>query len=128
MKVLIDTNVLVSALMNFNANPGKILSLILNLKVKIVYDNRILFEYIDVISREKFGFDEEIISGLINFIKDEGAFANANPINIKFEDESDKKFYELFKTANVDYLVTGNKKHFPKEKGIVSPREFLDLY
>jgi len=128
MKVLIDTNVLVSALMNFNANPGKILSLILNLKVKIVYDNRILFEYIDVISREKFGFDEEIISGLINFIKDEGTFANANSINIKFEDESDKKFYELFKTANVDYLVTGNKKHFPKEKGIVSPREFLDLY
>jgi len=120
--------VLVSALMNFNANPGKILSLILNMKVKIVCDNRILFEYIDVISREKFGFDEEIISGLINFIKDEGAFVNANPINIKFEDESDRKFYELFKTANVDYLVTGNKKHFPKEKGIVSPREFLDLY
>jgi len=128
MKILIDTNVLVSALMNFNANPGKILSLILNMKVKIVYDNRILFEYIDVISREKFGFDEEIISGLINFIKGEGVFVNANPLNINFTDESDKKFYELFKTANVDYLITGNKKHFPKEKGIISPREFLDLY
>ena len=128
MKIIFDTNVLVSALLNTNGTPAKILSLILNMKVKIAYDNRILFEYIDVISRENFGFNEEIISGLINFIKDTGEYTSADPLNTKFSDESDKKFYEVFKTANADYLITGNKKHFPKDKGIISPREFLDLY
>jgi len=128
MKIIFDTNVLVSALLNTNGTPAKILSLILNMKVKIAYDNRILFEYIDVISRENFGFNEETISGLINFIKDTGEYTNADPLNIEFSDESDKKFYEVFITANADYLITGNKKHFPKNKEIVSPKEFLDLY
>jgi putative PIN family toxin of toxin-antitoxin system len=54
MKVVIDTNVIVSALMNANGTPAKILALVLNGKVKIVYDNRIIFEYIDVLSRKDF--------------------------------------------------------------------------
>jgi len=44
-----------------------------------------------------------------------------------FTDEADKKFYETFKTAEADYLITGNTKHFPDEDGIVSPREFVEL-
>ena len=47
----------------------------------------------------------------------------AKPVDIKFADESDKKFYEVAKTINCK-LITGNKKHFPDEKGILSPGEF----
>jgi len=36
-------------------------------------------------------------------------------------------FYELYKSGNVDYLITGNKKHFPNEKGIVTAKEFIDI-
>jgi len=127
MKVVIDTNVLVSALLNARGTPAIILSLLLNNKLRIIYDYRILFEYIDVLSREIFGFDEEIVSGLIDYIKNEGEFTNADHLNIKFADETDKKFYEIFKTAKADYLITGNKKHFPEDNKILTPREFLDL-
>ena len=61
MKVVVDTNVIVSALLNPNGPPAKILSLILNGKAKLLYDNRILFEYI-----------------------------NADPSNESFDDEPDK--------------------------------------
>lgn len=128
MKNVIDTNVFVSALMNDNGIPAKILSLLLNVKIKIFYDNRILFEYYEVLSRKKFGFYDEIISGLIELIKQEGEYINAEYSSVYFNDEADKKFYEVFKTSEADYLITGNKKHFPKDSAIVTPREFIEIY
>ena len=51
----------------------------------------------------------------------------ANPSKCEFVDEADKKFYENAKSSGA-ILITGNKKHFPNDSKIVSPREFLDLY
>jgi len=56
MNVVVDTNVIVSALINANGIPARILSLVLNGNIKILYDNRIIFEYINVLSMKKFGF------------------------------------------------------------------------
>ena len=128
MKAVVDTNVFVSALMSTEGTPAKILSLILNGKIKIFYDNRILFEYYDVLSREKFGFYDEIINGLMELIKKEGEYINAEYFTENFNDETDRKFYEVYKSADADYLITGNKKHFPKENAIVTPKEFLEKY
>jgi putative PIN family toxin of toxin-antitoxin system len=64
MRVVLDTNVIVSALINANGIPARILALIINGKLKIAYDNRILFEYIDVLTREEFRFDSEPIAKL----------------------------------------------------------------
>jgi len=128
MRVVVDTNVIVSALMNTNGTPSKILSLIQNGNVKILYDNRIIFEYIDVLSRKEFGFPNETIDDLINSFKHDGEFINSDYIKTSFSDETDKKFYEVYKTGNAEYLITGNIKHFPKEKEIILPKDFLQLY
>jgi len=128
MKAVVDTNIFVSALMSAEGTPAKIVSLILNGKIKICYDNRIIFEYNDVLSRKKIGFYNEIINGLLEFIKQEGQYINAEYLKLNFNDETDKKFYEVFKSADADYLITGNKKHFPKENAIVTPGEFLEKY
>ena len=125
MKIVVDTNVIVSALMNANGIPAGILALILNGKLKILYDNRIIFEYIDVLSRKEFYFESETIDNLINYFKNEGDYVNAEFTRIKFTDETDKKFYEVFKSGEAQFLITGNKKHFPKDKAIISPREFF---
>ena len=126
MKAVIDTNVLVSALISAYGKPAQILSTLLNGKIKILYDNRIIFEYIKVLSRDIFKLDDEVINELIIYIHHEGEYVNADYSDIKFEDEADKKFYEVLKTGRADCLITGNKKHFPKEKEIVSPAEFLE--
>ena len=127
MKVVVDTNVTVSALINSNGTPAKVLAIILNGKVTILFDNRIIFEYKEVLSRKDFGFNAETVNDLIDFFKHEGEFISAEHEKIKFHDAADKKFYEVFKSAKAHYLITGNTKHFPKEKGIVTPRDFLEL-
>jgi predicted nucleic acid-binding protein len=49
-------------------------------------------------------------------------------VNKEFVDETDKKFYEVHKSGKSHYLITGNKKHFPKEDAIITPREFIEIY
>jgi len=128
MKVVVDTNVIVSALINVNGPPAKILSLILNSTVTILYDNRILFEYIEVLSRKTFGFNTEIINDIADFINHEGEFVNADYLNMEFDDETDKKFYEVYKYGDAQCLITENKKHYPDENSIVNPKEFLEMF
>jgi len=128
MKVVIDTNVIVSALINYNGIPAKILSLILSGDVKILYDNRIIFEYIDVLSRKEFGFPKETINDITEYFKYAGEFVNSEYIKTKFSDEADKKFYEVYKSGKAKYLITGNIKHFPKENTIIVPKDFMQLY
>ncbi|MCL2196322.1 MAG: putative toxin-antitoxin system toxin component, PIN family [Treponema sp.] len=128
MRVVIDTNVLVSALISANGTPAKILAALLNDKITILYDNRIIFEYLKILSRDIFKFDNEVINELIIYIHHKGEYINADYSKVKFEDEIDKKFYEVFKTGFAGFLITGNKKHFPKEKEIVSPKEFIEAF
>ncbi|MCL2218722.1 MAG: putative toxin-antitoxin system toxin component, PIN family [Chitinispirillia bacterium] len=125
MRVVVDTNVLVSALMNANGAPARVLSLILNGDVKILCDNRIIFEYADVLTRKEFGFNAGVVNDLIDYFKYDGEYVNASPLGVNFKDEDDKKFYEVYKSADAQYLITGNIKHFPKEDKIIGPREFL---
>jgi putative PIN family toxin of toxin-antitoxin system len=128
MRVVVDTNVIVSALMNVNGTPAKILSSILSGDIKIPYDNRIIFEYADVLSRKEFGFSKEIINDLLNYFKHDGEFINSEYIKTKFSDGADKKFYEVYKSGGAKYLITGNKKHFPKEDTIIVPKDFMQVY
>ncbi|MCL2477944.1 MAG: putative toxin-antitoxin system toxin component, PIN family [Treponema sp.] len=128
MKVVVDTNVIVSAMINANGSPVKILSLILSGKIKLLYDNRIIFEYTEVLSRKEFGFNAETVNDLINYFRHEGEFIIAEHLNTEFSDETDKKFYEVCKTGEAHYLITGNIKHFPKDNTIIIPKKFLEQY
>ena len=124
MNVVIDTNVLVSALLNANGLPAKIMRLVFERKIRLLCDRRIFAEYHNVLHRDKFHFDNGLVAYLLNFIKIEAIFIEATEQNTVFNDDDDKKFYEVFKTAQAEFLITGNMKHFPKEKGIVTPAEF----
>lgn len=128
MRIVLDTNVLVSALLNPEGIPSIILGLVLNGKLKLLYDNRILSEYIKVLHSKKFKFKPEWVEPLIDFIRSESEFIIAYPVANFFKDEDDKKFYEIAKTANAKYLITGNTKHFSKEDMVKTPKEFFDIY
>jgi len=126
MKIVLDTNVLVSALINPKGMPAKILNMILNGKLITLYDNRIMGEYRVVLSRKKFNFPTEIIEPLLDFIKYEGEFITSDPLKTNFTDEDDKMFLEVAISGNAEYLITGNTKHFPAEKYIVTPKVFIE--
>lgn len=125
MKVVVDTNVLVSALLNPNGVPAKILNLILNQRLIVLYDSRILHEYDAVLRRPKFAFEKAWVDNLLDYVKYSGEFVIADSIGDPFTDEDDRKFLEVARSGEALYLITGNLFHFPEEKQIVSPRIFL---
>jgi putative PIN family toxin of toxin-antitoxin system len=125
VNIVLDTNVLVSSLLNPDGSPAPVLNLLLNGRITILYDNRILGEYLEVLTREKFGFRREWIDPLVDFIRQGGEFVTADPSSVPFGDLGDRKFFEVLNSGNGDVLVTGNLKHFPEDKRIVSPGDFL---
>ena len=129
--VVIDTNVLVSALLSNNESSATVIILEKILKSEVIplYSDEILKEYKNVLSRKKFGFDAKLVDILLNFIAQNGISTLPQNTNITLPDIDDLPFYEVFcakKDENV-FLITGNIKHFPKENSILTPREFLDL-
>ncbi|MDE6594741.1 MAG: putative toxin-antitoxin system toxin component, PIN family [Oscillospiraceae bacterium] len=127
MLVVIDTNILVSALWSKSGAPARILSLIISGGLIPCYDYRILSEYRDVLSRPKFKFTDSEINALLDWIVENGRQVIAEPLNVDFTDEYDKKFYEVAKFCDAK-LITGNIKHFPNDKLVLSVPEFLEQY
>lgn len=127
MYVVIDTNVLVSALWSKDGSPAKIMSMVLSGILTPCYDYRILTEYREVLMRPKFDFSESEINSLLDWIESYGRSVVATPSNIDFVDEDDKKFFEVAKYCNAK-LITGNLKHFPEDEDVMSVPKFLEKY
>lgn len=125
MLAVIDTNVLVSALWSRNGGPAKVMAMVLNGLIKPCYDYRILSEYRAVLNRPKFKFNTDEIKELIGFIEMIGISVVPEPLDVKFVDEEDKKFYEVAKYCNA-VLITGNIKHFPEEPFVMTVTDFLN--
>lgn len=131
MNIVLDTNVLVSALLSPFHAPGRILDLILSGDVSIIYDDRVMAEYRAVLLRPKFGFDRRSVEELLDECAGTGHFLAVPPLGLGLPDPSDAMFVELAAAAQAP-LVTGNSRHFPSEQcpGILllSPAAFLELW
>jgi uncharacterized protein len=126
VKVVLDTNILVSSLLTAGP-PAIIVDLIADGKIIPFYSNPILQEYWDVLSRKKFGFDSEQASRLIDNIVRSGIAVEGKQLNKnKKVNEDDRIFYDAAVEA-MAYLITGNIKHFPKESFIATPAQFLTI-
>ncbi|MDR2135884.1 MAG: putative toxin-antitoxin system toxin component, PIN family [Treponema sp.] len=79
MKIVLDTNVIVSALLCPQSLPAKILGLVLNGTIGIVYDNNILVEYSDVLNREKFKINKESIKIVLDVLVNDGEYIVSMP-------------------------------------------------
>ena len=121
--LVLDTNIIVSALLSANSKPYLILQPVLSGENVIVYDNRIIEEYNAVLHYKKFKFKESDISDVLNLILRDGILVNAPSIDIPFKDPDDLKFYEVAKATGA-LLITGNIKDYPNEEIIMTPADF----
>lgn len=126
-EVVIDTNILVSALWSRDGNPFRIIEMIFANELLPHLNSDVIDEYFEVLSREKLGFTHGRVEKLLDEIIKKGIFSSSNTSEAIFVDESDRKFYELAKTNGAS-LITGNTKHYPNEAFIVTPKDFLTLY
>ena len=129
MKVVLNTNVLLSGLLKPYGKPAAILRLVLSGALQVAYDGRILSEYRTVLLREKFHFSREMVDALLEQIEAEGFFVVARPLKKHLPDPDDEPFLEVALSGKVDALITGNKRHYPasasKGVAVLTPTEFL---
>lgn len=128
---VLDTNVLVSALLGKQSVPAQVVDEALYGCIVPLYSKGVLAEYEEVLHRAKFLFEEDEIRGIIDGIVGKGIILDPRIGKPSLPDEEDVVFYAVVmekREENTDaYLVTGNRKHFPKEPFIVTPKEMLDI-
>ena len=132
MKIVLDTNVLVSALLKPNSIPGRILDLVLARQVVIVLDHRIFVEYRDVLNRPEFVLPRDAVTDLLDFLWHSSERIQGGEFAVQLPDPEDRMFIEVAVSSLADVLVTGNIKHFPTSQRhgvhVLTPRQFLDLW
>jgi len=132
MKIVLDTNVLVSGLLTPFGPGGEIVRIVSVRDLIIQYDSRILLEYQEVLYRPKFKFNREHIDTLLDFLKKNGQLVSTSPLKRPLPDPDDEPFLEAAIAGKVKCLITGNKSHYPRSSRegikILSPSEFLEFY
>ncbi|MDR0883150.1 MAG: putative toxin-antitoxin system toxin component, PIN family [Oscillospiraceae bacterium] len=121
---VLDTNIIVSALLREKSNPAEVVGLLSQLELSIYYSQEIFAEYVAVLHRPKFSFSAQDIADVLRLIVRFGSCITASPASEKCFHEDDQKFYDVAKTAGA-YLITGNAKHFPADACVISPTDFL---
>jgi len=126
MKVVIDTNVIVSAVLSLKGNPAEIMKLFDIGKIQLIYTVDIIAEYKRVLGYKKLNIAERTQLDLIGYLQSRGTLIIEPPTSIiPLSDESDRKFYDTAK-ASESILITGNLKHYPRELFVMNPADFLE--
>lgn len=68
-----------------------------------------------MLHREKFCFDEDIITFLLTWFKQNAVWIEVIKSDIPMKDEKDRIFYDVARTCKAR-LVTGNLKHYPVDE------------
>lgn len=127
--VVIDTNVLVSALLSKHSDSATsiILANLFDEKIVPLYNDEILQEYEEVLNRSKFHFRESDVRLVLTALSEYGIPAERVKCNDDFPDSKDIVFYEIALSKEGSFLITGNTKHFPQKPIVVTPAEFLKI-
>ena len=132
-KIILDTNVVVSALIQKSYPFYIVFDYVLNRQTQLCLSKVLLEEYRDVLARPKFAriadFESNAEIVLCRFEKIALFYKPAVHLDI-LKDESDNKLLELADESNAHFLITGNSTHFTfaqyKQTQILSPRSFWE--
>ena len=124
---VIDTNVLVSALITHNplSATSKVVKFLLNGGFTPLYDREVIAEYEEVLHRSKFKLLPGVANSLIEFIIEYGIEASRATLEEVMPDEDGRVFYEIALNAEDSFLVTGNLKHYPESPQVITPADFI---
>jgi putative PIN family toxin of toxin-antitoxin system len=131
IRAVIDINVLVSGLLTPAGNEALILLAIhQGLVHPCCFSEEILKEYAAVLARPKFAFPPDEIAAVLAMFRSQGELFQPEVSAAVSADPADTKFLQRAEAALADYIVTGNKRHFPAGSygvsRVVSAGELLD--
>lgn len=121
MRVVLDTNVVVSGLLSPAGPPGRVLDLLLSGHVVALFDDRILLEDHEVVARPKLRIDPVLAGAVLDWIEADGILVSAPPLPIELPDPDDLAFIEVAVAGDAAAVVTGNGRHFAPAASFISP-------
>jgi uncharacterized protein len=129
IRVVLDTNILVSALLQPKSLPARtFLVALAGTKAQLCVSGDVYAEYEEVIRRPKFNRSEAVIEQALRAIQQNGFWVRPSE-KVRACSDPDDVFLECSQAARAHYLVTGNLKDFPAKWAgaqIVTARQFLD--
>ena len=129
MRIVLDTNVLVSGLLSPFGPPGEIVRMASAGALTLCTDARILSEYREVLRRPKFGFAAADLATLLEAFRGQAYSVSSVPLPRALPDPGDEPFLEVALAGGASCLVTGNRVHFPTERclgvPVLSPAELV---
>ena len=111
---VIDTNVVVSGLLNPHGPSARVLDAVLNGRLKLVYDARILAEYRDVLHRPRLKLAPDKITAFLNGLQGQTK-VTPSPLAVAGPDADDIVFVEAALATTDKTIVTGNLADYPPE-------------
>lgn len=128
MRVVLDTNVMVSAILG--GTTGKILDFWLAERFELIVSDAVLKEYRDVLTRPKFAFDKDTINEIVYYIFTKAAFVTVNQaVHMISRDYADNRFLEAAIAGKADCIVSGDRHLLDlgqyRSIPIIKPNEFL---
>ena len=130
IRIVLDTNIFISALLQPNGLPAHILTVALaGERIRLYISAEIYSEYEEVIRRPRFRRSELEIADALRAIREQALWLKPSQEVRACSDPDDDMFLECAQTAKAHFLVTGNLKHFPPnwaDTKIVTARQFAD--
>jgi len=130
LRLILDTNVVISAALQEEGFPRTALTIALNRPARLYVSQPILDEYAEVLSRAELDIPKGQRLRLLQLIKNR-SFLIAPYRRLEVPtDPDDNIFIECADAARADYLITGNRRHFPrfwKGTKVITPREFIEI-
>ncbi len=130
MRVVLDTNVLVSGILSVLGPPARIVEALLSGHVEPAFDPQIRAEYDDVLGREELGLNPDRLRAVLDVLDRYGVEVSAAPWAYSLPDPDDAPFLAVAAALGCP-VVTGNLRHFPaRTRGgvaVLSPREFVEF-
>lgn len=130
IRVVLDTNILVSALLQPLGPPAQVFLLALGDTVQMCVSGVIFAEYEEVIRRPRLRRTEETILSALETIRRKAFWVRPSDPVRGCSDPDDDVFLECAQASSASYLVTGNVRDFPRRwvgTEVVTPRHFLEI-
>src|SRR5213080_294423 len=130
LRLVLDTNVVVSAALKPDGLPRTVLLLAITKPARLYVSDEILSEYSMALARPELKIRRGLRQQFLDLMKKRSRLIVPSNLPQVTTDPADNIFIECADAARADYLITGNQRHFPrfwKNTKIITSREFLNL-
>jgi len=130
LRLVLDTNIVVSAALKPEGLERVAFLVSITRPARLYVSEPIIKEYSDVLARPELRIRRGARLQLLDLVRNRSTTISPRIHLAVSRDPGDNKFIECADAARADYLITGNRRHFPtfwKATKVITAREFVEM-